>query len=114
MNIYELVQKSIQEIEMNLEDKIHIDQLANHIGMSESNLYRFFLSLVGYSIKEYIRLRRVSEAALLLRLGKTVTEVAFLFDYQSLDAFTRAFKKITGYLPSHYKKLNVTFVFRTS
>ncbi|CCV64741.1 Transcriptional regulator, AraC family [Alteracholeplasma palmae J233] len=112
MNIYELMQKVIEEIEKHLEQHINIDKLASSIGMSLSNVYRFFLSLVGYNIKEYVRLRRISEAASKLKQGHSVTDLAYLYTYDTPDSFTRAFKKITGVLPSKYKKEKHFFQFK--
>ena len=112
LNIYELIQKAINDIEEKLETHIQIDKIAFHVGMSQSNLYRFFLSIVGYSIKEYIRLRRISEAAMHLKSGKTATEMTYRYDYDSLDAFSRSFRRITGYLPSQYKKQYTDFQFK--
>ncbi|VEU81261.1 effector binding domain-containing protein [Haploplasma axanthum] len=112
MNIYEILQNAIDKIEGKLEEKINIEEISLSSGMSKSNLYRFFLSIVGYSVKEYIRLRRISEAAMHLKSGKTATYLSFLYDYESLDTFSRAFKKITGFLPSQYKKQYSFFKFK--
>ena len=67
MNYYEQIQKSIDFIERNLEESIDISMAANEAYMSQSNYYRLFFAMVGYSVKEYIRKRRISKAAQELR-----------------------------------------------
>lgn len=112
MNYYERVQKSIDYIESNLENKIDINVAAKEAFMSLSNFYRMFFALVGYSVKEYIRLRRISLAANEIRQRNIVLiDIAVKYDFDSSDAFSRAFKRITGFLPSEYRKEKIKYYF---
>jgi len=106
MNYYERIQNSLNYIEANLDNEMTIEDCASEAFMSVSGYYRMFLSIVGYSVKEYIRLRRLSLAYADLQAVKpaSVTEVAFKYMYNSNDSFSRAFKKQFGILPSHVKK----------
>ncbi|WP_372999571.1 GyrI-like domain-containing protein, partial [Lutispora sp.] len=56
--------------------------------------------LSGLTLSEYIKNRKLSEANKDLLNGERVTDVAFKYGYQSVDGFTRAFKKWCGFLPS--------------
>lgn len=104
MNYYEQIQKSINYIEVNLEETINITTAANESYMSLSNYYRMFFALVGYSVKEYIRKRRISCAAKELKNSESrIMDIAVKHGFDSQDSFSRAFKKITGYLPSRYR-----------
>ena len=47
-----------------------------------------------------VKNRRLSEANKELLQGAQVTDVAYQYGYQSVDGFTRAFKKWSGILPS--------------
>lgn len=112
MNYYERIQKSIDYIESNLENKIDISFSAQTAYMSLSNFYRMFFALTGYTIKEYIRLRRISLAAIELQRDNTcLIDIAVKFDFESTDSFSRAFKRVTGILPSDYRKQNRKFFF---
>lgn len=105
MNYYERIQKSIDYIESNLEDRIEINLAAQAAYMSLSNFYRMFFALTGYSVKEYIRLRRISLGAIELKSNNTcLIDIAVKFDFESGDSFSRAFKRATGFLPSEYRK----------
>ena len=103
MNYYERMQKSIDFIEDNLSEDITVEQCAREAFMSVSGYYRMFLSVVGYNIKEYIRMRRLSLACEELEQGQAVMTVATKYGYNSVDSFTRAFKSQFGILPSKVK-----------
>lgn len=112
MNYYERIQKSIDYIESNVENKINIDFAAQTAFMSLSNFYRMFFALTGYSVKEYIRLRRISLAAIDIQGTDTcLIDIAIKFDFESGDSFSRAFKRITGFLPSDYRKKKSLYKF---
>lgn len=111
MNYYERIQKSIDYIERNLENKININFAAQEAYMSVSNFYRMFFALTGYSVKEYIRLRRISLAATDLNNNNCIIDIAIKYDFESGDSFSRAFKRVTGFLPSDYRKQNNRFFF---
>ena len=112
MNYYERIQKSIDYIEGNLENKIDLDVVAQEAYMSQSNYYRLFFALAGYSVKEYIRLRRITLAAVdILNTKMRIIDIAIKYDFTSGDAFSRAFKRITGFLPSKFREYNKSFSF---
>jgi len=112
MNYYERIQKSIDYIESNLENQIDLEAAAQKAFMSLSSFYRMFFALMGYTIKEYIRLRRISLAALEISNSSIcLIDIAVKYDFDSGDSFSRAFKRITGFLPSEYRRHNKLYSF---
>ena len=112
MNYYEQIQKSIDFIERNLEESIDISMAANEAYMSQSNYYRLFFAMVGYSVKEYIRKRRISKAAQELRNSNiSIMDIAVKYDFDSRDSFSRTFKRITRFLPSQYRQEGSVYTF---
>ncbi|QOR35090.1 AraC family transcriptional regulator [Clostridium sp. 'deep sea'] len=112
MNYIERIQKSIDFIEVNLQNKIVISDAANKAFMSLSSFYRLFFALVGFTVKEYIRLRRISLAANEIKgTYCRVLDVAIKYDFTSSDSFSRAFKRCAGELPSVYKHSEKYFNF---
>ena len=112
MNYYERIQRSIDFIESNLENSIDINLTAQASFMSLSSFYRIFFALAGYSVKEYIRLRRISLAAEdIITKNTCIIDIAVKFDFESGDSFSRAFKRITGYLPSEFRRQNKKYSF---
>ncbi len=105
MDYYAMVQKSIDYIEDNLEDRIYLEQVAEQACFSITHFYRIFQAMVGESVKEYIRKRRLSEAAhKLLATKSKVIDIAFDYHFESQEAFTRAFDRMYGITPGRYRK----------
>ncbi|HLW22056.1 MAG TPA: AraC family transcriptional regulator [Sphaerochaetaceae bacterium] len=96
----ERLNRTIDYIEEHLSDELSVEELETITGNSLYHFNKVFLYLSGYTLKEYIRTRRLSEANRALLEGASVTTVAFTYGYNSLDGFTRAFKKWSGILPS--------------
>lgn len=112
MNYYERIQKSIDYIESNINNLVDINDAAKEAFMSPSNYYRMFFALVGHSVKEYIRLRRISLAASdLINSENTIIDIAVKYGFDSRDSFTRAFKRITGFMPSEYRRQQRKFIY---
>ena len=69
MTWIEDTQKVLRFIEENLENKFTIEDAANSICSSSSHFQRAFGIVTGFSVVEYIRLRRLSLAGQELREG---------------------------------------------
>lgn len=57
------IQDAIDYIEENLFDDITIESVGNAINYAPSSFQNLFSAIVGYSIGEYIRFRRLTKAA---------------------------------------------------
>ncbi len=81
-----------------------VDQLAEHIHMSRSSLYRKIKGITNYSPNSFIQMERLRKAALLLSDGGVrVNEVCYMVGFNSSSFFTKCFKKQFGILPKDYK-----------
>lgn len=90
------------------DDDLSPDMIAEHAGVSGYHFRQVFYYLSGMTLSEYIKNRRLSEANKDLLNGEKVTDVAFKYGYQSIDGFTRAFKKWSGFLPSEVRKKGIS------
>ncbi len=105
MNYYERIQKSIDFIEMHLKEEIDLYELANQSFFSVTHFYRVFQAMVGDSVKDYIRKRKLSNAAIdLLSTDKRLIDIAFDYSFESQEVFTRAFARAFGITPGRYRK----------
>lgn len=87
---------------------IDINSLVQYSGYSRRYLQLIFCREIGMPIGKYIQRRRVTRAALLLRLTRlTITLISEKLCYDSQQTFTREFKKHTGYTPLQYRKSEV-------
>lgn len=98
-----------QYIDDNLESfRIDIETLVTYSGYSRRYLQLLFREQIGMPLGKYIQLRRVSRAAVFLKLTTlslvTISERLF---YDSQQTFHREFKKNTGYTPNKYRKHKV-------
>ncbi|WP_055669683.1 AraC family transcriptional regulator [Desnuesiella massiliensis] len=53
----------IDYINRNIEKDITIEEISNVSGYSPSHFYKLFTSITGFTVKEYIRNKRLYEAA---------------------------------------------------
>ena len=91
----------IEYIEDNLCEDIDYKKLSQILGVNEYTMHRIFLFVTNYTLAEYIRKRRLSMAALdLIDNGDKIIDIAIKYNYDSPQAFSRAFKAMMGFLPS--------------
>ena len=95
------MQKAIDYIEANLTEEINYEKVAAESFSSSYHFQRVFSILCGYTLGEYIRLRRLSLAGAELANGKEkVIDIALKYGYDSPDSFAKAFQKFHGITPS--------------
>jgi len=95
------MQKAIDYIEENLTEEIDYEKVAAESFSSSYHFQRVFSILCGYTLGEYIRLRRLSLAGAELANGKDkVIDIALKYGYDSPDSFAKAFQKFHGITPS--------------
>lgn len=101
-----ITRKTVSYIECNLTEDINLDSFTSVIGYSKYHLSRLFKKDTGKSIVEYIRLRRLALAAmLLLETEESILTIGFLFHFQSQESFSRAFKEVYSLPPGKYRQL---------
>jgi len=82
-----------------------VESLAAGCGMSRSSFAARFKGLVGETPLEYLTSWRMQKATGLLQKGdKKLFEVAKSVGYDSDAAFSKAFKRIVGIAPRHYRR----------
>ena len=108
MEWIERMSETLDYIESHLEDDIRYDEVAKIACCSMHQFGRVFSYIVGVSLSEYIRRRRLTLSALELQCGKVkVVDVAMKYGYNSPDAFTRAFVGMHGITPKEASALGV-------
>lgn len=91
-------------IQQNLDYDLSTDQLAKVAYFSPYHFHRIFSGMVGESLKEHIRRLRLERAAMRLKhTDKSVLEIALEAGYETHEAFTRAFKAVSGCSPTRFR-----------
>ena len=103
MDILQGLNTAVQFIEEHLREKPDLERAARLASHSADGFMRMFSYLTGMSVSAYMRRRRLTQAAYDLQQGNTVLETARRWGYESTDAFSRAFTKQHGILPSKAK-----------
>lgn len=105
MTHIEQVQRAIDFIEVHLSDELDIDLIAKEAAFSRWHFQIVFSSMVGETVKEYIRKRRLSNALKRIRdLESRILDVAIEAGFESQEAFSRAFKNQFGLTPGDCRK----------
>ncbi len=104
MNYIECIQRSIDFIETHLAEEINLGDVAQQAYMSLASFYRLFYGFTGCSAKEYIRMRRLSNAAIRLTMSDCpAVQIALESGFESQESFIKAFKAAVGVTPSRYR-----------
>ncbi len=98
------VRMAKQFINLHLEDKITLEEVADHCSVSTFYFCKLFKTTTGMTLTEYVNRRRIESAKrLLLQPGTRVTRVAYDVGYQSLSQFNRSFLKYAGCSPTVFR-----------
>ncbi|MGE7943893.1 helix-turn-helix domain-containing protein [Lysinibacillus xylanilyticus] len=101
-----VIQKTIDWIESHLHEQISANDIDEVTGFSKYHFHRIFQTSVGMSVSEYIRMRRLANAAsTLLNTDERIIDIAFYYQFESQETFTRAFKKLYSLPPGQYRKV---------
>lgn len=105
MNWIQCLSKAIHYIEKHLTDDINIDELASQSYTSSSHFQLIFHLVMGMTIGEYIRNRRMSLAAQdLLQPNSRIIDVAMRYQYDTQESFSKAFTRFHGVPPSKVQR----------
>lgn len=92
-------------IEDNFVSGIDIDDISRFSGYSRRHIQSVLKQRINMPVGLYIRKRRVTKAANLLRLTyMDIIDISVRVGFDSQQSFCREFKKLTGYTPTEYRK----------
>lgn len=95
---------AIAYIEEHLDDEISYERAAEIACCSPNYFQRMFSYVAGISLSDYIRRRRMTQAAFdLQHRNVKVIDVALKYGYTSPTAFNRAFQSVHGISPTSAK-----------
>ena len=104
MNNIAVIYNSTQFIEKNLENKIMVQDIADHVGYSIYYFSRLFNQITGLSPYEYLIKRRLSLAVnKIITTEDKIIDLALHYQFNNPETFSRAFYKMFHLLPSKLK-----------
>ena len=101
------VQRACDYIVNNLALPITVEDVAAHVGLSRSRLYRLFMAQLGLSPVQVLTQVRIRQACALLRRGDlSVKTVATSVGFENQLYFSRRFREVMGCTPTDYASEN--------
>ena len=95
------IQNAINYIEDHITEELDYERIARESFSSAFHFQRVFSILCGYTLGEYIRLRRLTLAGMELAQGQMkVIDAACKYGYDNPESFAKAFQKFHGVTPS--------------
>lgn len=86
-------------------DEIHLEVLAQQLGVSSRYIRQCFSDTIGMSCMDYISTLRINRAKeLLWESDKDITTIALECGYGSVQYFSRKFKEVVSMSPSQFRK----------
>lgn len=99
-----VIQGLVDHIETNLEFEVNIVDLASSYEISPYHFQRLFKALVGDTLGQYIRGRRLTKAAELITDTRDgLLDIAIAVGFNSHEAFTRSFKSYFNVAPKDFR-----------
>ncbi|OOM77363.1 helix-turn-helix domain-containing protein [Clostridium sp. BL-8] len=99
-DLKETIIETVEYIEDNLYDKITLDNISLHTGLSKYYLHRIFKSLTGESIIEYVQGRKLTNSINeLINTSMRIIDIALSYGFDYEQSYIRAFKKCFGHTP---------------
>lgn len=100
----EAVKLAQQYLEENFQEKVSVDQVAEHVAVSRRSFERRFKQATGNTVLEYLQRIKIEAAKRSFESSrKNINEVMFDVGYTDTKAFRNVFKKITGLTPIEYR-----------
>ena len=95
------IQRALDYTEAHLTEEINYEEVAKQTYSSAFHFQRMFGMLCGFSLGDYIRMRRLSLAAdELYRTDDKVINIALKYGYDTPESFSRAFTRFHGITPT--------------
>lgn len=111
-DITDSIKEILEYIQINLDKKINIKQLAKKNCISLSKLEREFKKIHQRSIRSYITNRRIQDAGILLiQTDLPISDIAYRLGFSDIAHFSKAFKQMEKLPPSQYRLIKRENIF---
>lgn len=100
-----IISDILKWIEININNDIRIDDVANISGYSRRNIQLIFKKYTEFPLGTYIRQRKLCRSAALLKLTNlSIINIATQVGFSTQSSFNREFKKLFHETPYEYRK----------
>ncbi|MBR3795536.1 MAG: helix-turn-helix domain-containing protein [Clostridia bacterium] len=106
MDYRHMLQRSLDEIEENLQADITAQELAEHAGFSLYHFYRLFHAYTSMPVMQYVQRRRLLHAIYDVRNGEKRIDAALRYGFDTYAGFYKAFRREYACTPSAFLRKN--------
>src|SRR5215208_1713018 len=104
-DLYERIVAAKVFIDENFNEQISLEQISKKAFLSRYHFHRLFSQVYRKTPHQYLTLKRIEKAKVLLGENKQVTEVCNEVGFESLGSFSVLFKKEIGFAPQYYRNM---------
>lgn len=105
LTLHQRMQNALQYIQNSLDEALDPEKIAEQAHFSLSHFHRIFKGMIGETLGEHVRRLRLERSAQLLIYGdRPITTIAFDAGYETLESYSRAFKKMFRASPSRFRE----------
>ena len=95
-----LQQELVAYVDQNYTQNMALEKLSEHFYVSKGYLNQLFRRATGYTVKEYVRNRRVAHVQMLLSEGVPPAQAALRSGFGDYTTFYRSYVRLTGHAPT--------------
>ena len=101
----DILHKAVNYLRENLSEKLSLEDLAQHVGLSRSYLSAIINQELGMTFSDYVSKMRIDRSReLLLDSSLSLVDIAGLVGYSDQSYFTKKFSQLVGMSPGQYRK----------
>ena len=100
-----IVENAMEYAARNYSYGVTVEDLARHVGVDRSHLFRIFKKMLGMSPQEYLLGFKLTRARELMETSDlSITEILYSCGFNDLSNFSKQFKKAYGVSPVTFRK----------
>jgi len=103
-----MLQAAVAYVESRIRGGVDRAALSSEMGVSDPHFRAIWRDKVGLTFGKYVLERRISHAAFeLAHTERSALDIACAYGFTNPDTFTRAFRRVTGLVPSEFRARRV-------
>ncbi|MBN1876689.1 MAG: AraC family transcriptional regulator [Anaerolineae bacterium] len=100
-----VIVQALDFVETHLCQPVSVAEMAEAVSYSLYYFCRIFHQMTYHTPYDYLMRRRIAEAArALLQSDRKIIDIAFDYQFNNPETFSRAFKRVIGVLPTQWRK----------